>query len=133
MPNRALSLALIALLLGCDERERLTFSPDGPGGDVEGPVATIESPAIDTLFTEGDPLVVGGRVIDPSGVDSVYFEVFGAGQSYLPIPGEGQDTVNFGLPIPTIGLSGVNVIVRIHGVDQAGNQGTAAVRQILIE
>ena len=133
MPNRALTLALFALLLGCDERERLTFPSDEPGTDEEGPVVSIDVPSIDSVLTEGDPFVAGGRAVDPAGIDTVYFEVFGTGQAFLPQPGEGADTVSFGLPIPTIGLSGTTVIVRVRAVDRLGNQGSAVVRQLLIE
>ncbi|HYC33625.1 MAG TPA: hypothetical protein VEB59_15150 [Gemmatimonadales bacterium] len=133
MPNRALTVVLFALLLGCDERERLTFPTDEPGSDEEGPITTIEVPSIDSMLTEGDPFVAGGRAVDPAGIDTVYFEVFGTGQAFLPQPGGGAETVSFGLPIPTIGLSGTTVIVRVRAVDRLGNQGTAAVRLISIE
>jgi hypothetical protein len=126
-------LALCALLLGCEERERLTFPSGQPGEDEDGPVTTIEVPSIDSLLTEGDAFVASGRAVDPAGIDTVYFEVFGTGQAFLPQPGEGADTVSFGLPIPTIGLSGTTVIVRVRAVDVLGNQGSAAVRQLSIE
>jgi hypothetical protein len=133
MPKRALPLVLLALLAGCDERERLTFPSNEPGGDDEGPLTTIEVPSVDSFLTEGDPFIVSGRTVDPNGVDTVYFEVFGTGQAFLPLPGGGADTVTFGLPIPSIGLSGTTVIVRVRGVDELGNQGLAAIRQLSIE
>jgi len=133
MPNRAIQLGLLALLAGCDERDRLTFPSNEPGGDDEGPVTTIHTPSVDSFLTEGDPFIVAGRTVDPNGVDTVYFEVFGTGQAFLPFHGGGDDTVDFGLPIPTIGLSGSTVVVRVRGVDLAGNQGLTAIRQLTIE
>lgn len=134
MLKRALSPALLALLLGaCSERERLTFPSNDPGGQDEGPITRIEVPSVDTVLTEGDPFILSGRTVDPDGVDTLYFEVLGTGQAFLPLQGEGADTVTFGLPIPTIGLSGTTVIVRVRGVDLLGNPGLAAIRQLTIE
>jgi|SRR3712207_2483324 len=132
MPKRALLLVVFALTAGCDERERLTFPTDEPSEDV-GPVTTILTPSVDSFLTEGDAFVLDGRSVDPDGIDTVYFEVFGTGQSFLPFPGGGDDTVSSGLPIPTINLSGTTVIVRVRAVDLFGNQGLAAVRQLTIE
>ena len=133
MPKRALPLVLLALLAGCGERDRLTFPSNEPGGDDEGPLTTIEVPSVDSFLTEGDPFIVSGRTVDLNGVDTVYFEVFGTGQAFLPLPGGGADTVTFGIPIPGIGLSGTTVIVRVRGVDELGNQGLTAIRQLSIE
>ena len=133
MPKLACCTALLVVFAaGCGERERLTFPSDEPG-DTEGPVTTILNPSVDSVLTEGDPFIVGGRSVDPNGVDTVYFEVIGTGQAFLPFHGQGEDTVNFGLPIPTIGLSGRNVLVRVRAVDLLGNQGLTAVRQLTIE
>jgi hypothetical protein len=132
MLKPALPLLLLALVTGCEGRERLTFPSNEPG-DEAGPATTIETPAADTVLTEGDFFVVGGRSVDPDGVDSLYIETFGTGQAFLPVSGEGQESVSFGVPIPTIGLGGTTVIVRVRGVDVAGNQGLAAIRQLQIE
>ena len=133
MPNSAVSPVLLALLLGCGERDRLTFPSNEPGGDEEGPVTTIETPASDSTLTEGDFFVLGGRAVDPNGVDTLYFEVFGTGQDFLPFPAGGEDTVSFGVPISTVGLSGTTVIVRVRAVDVLGNPGLATSRQLAIE
>ena len=133
MPKRVISPILLALLLGCGERERLTFPSNEPGDDEEGPITTIETPSIDTALTDGDFFVVGGRAVDPNGVDTLYFEVFGTGQSFLPFPAGGEDTVSFGIPISTIGLSGTTVIVRVRAVDVLGNPGLATSRQLSIQ
>jgi hypothetical protein len=133
MPKQAFALVLLAVLLGCGERERLTFPSNEPGGDDEGPVTTIHSPSADSTLTEGDFFVLGGRSVDPNGVDTVYFEVVGTGQAFLPLPGGGEDTVAFGIPIPSFGLSGTTVVVRVRGVDVLGNQGLTASRRLQIE
>ena len=132
MPRHAVLLVALTLVSGCDERDRLTF-PSGEPPDEAGPVTTITSPAVDSFLTEGDPFILEGHAVDIDGVDTVYIEVFGTGQAFLPLPGGGADTVTFGIPIPTIGLSGTTVIARIRAVDQIGNQGLAAVRQLAIE
>jgi hypothetical protein len=133
MPKSAVLPLLLALLLGCGERDRLTFPSNEPGGDEDGPVTTIETPSADSTLTEGDFFVVGGRAADPNGVDTLYFEVFGTGQAFLPFPAGGEDTVSFGIPISTIGLSGTTVIVRVRAVDVLGNPGLATSRQLSIE
>lgn len=133
MPNKSVPPILLALLLGCGERDRLTFPSNEPGGDEDGPVTTIETPASDSTLTEGDFFVVGGRAVDPNGVDTLYFEVFGTGQAFLPFPAGGEDTVSFGIPLATIGLSGTTVIVRVRAVDVLGNPGLATSRQLSIE
>jgi hypothetical protein len=133
MPKPVRPLILFALLSGCGERDRLTFPSNQPGGDDEGPVSTIDVPSIDSTLTEGDFFVLGGRVVDPNGVDTVYIDAAGTGQAFLPIVGEGEDTVSIGIPIPTVGLSGTTVVVRIRGVDLLGNQGLTVRRQLLIE
>jgi hypothetical protein len=133
MPKNLAPLVLLAWLMGCGERDRLTFPSNEPGGDDEGPVTTIEDPSADSTLTEGDFFLVGGRSVDDNGVDSLYIEVAGTGQAFLPVSGEGEDTVAFGIPIPTIGLSGTTVVVRVRGVDVLGNVGLTAGRRLQIE
>lgn len=129
MPKRALRLVLLTLLAGCEERERLTF----PSNEPEGPVTTIDVPAVDTVLTAGDQFILGGRTTDPDGIDTVYFEVIGTGQVFSPSPGHGDQTVGFGLPILTEGRRGTNVIVQVHAVDREGVRGETARRQLTVE
>lgn len=133
MLKPALPLLLLALLAGCEERDRLTFPSNEPGGDEEGPVTTIDNPSVDSVLTEGDFFVVGGRSVDSNGVDTVYIEAVGSGQAFLPLIGGGEETVDFGIPVPTIGLSATTVIIRVRAVDVLGNQGLTAIRQLQIE
>ena len=131
-PLRPLLMALVmAAAAACDERERLTFpSP----GDSVGPVTTIDQPnGADTTVFPGSDLFVNGRTIDPDGVDTVYFFVIGGNQSFQPFhPSPVKDTVTFGIPITTFGLSGRTLTVQIYGVDAQGNQGGTSSRQIHI-
>ena len=131
MPNRVVLLGLLALLAGCDERERLTFPSNEP--EAQGPVTTIETPSADSFLTEGPPFIIAGRTVDEDGVDTVYFEVFGTGQGFPPLSGGGETTVSFGLPLPTLGLAGRTVTIRVHGVDLLGNEGATTIRQLMIE
>jgi hypothetical protein len=133
MSTRATWWVGIALLLAaCDERERLTFPSNEPGDEV-GPITTIDHPASDTVITEGDLLVLAGRTFDDSGVDTVYFQLDGSTQSFLPFAAEGDDTVTFGLPISTIGLSNGTVTVQVFGVDVEGHRGGPVSRRLSIE
>lgn len=120
------------LLLGCEERDRLTFSNNQPDDGV-GPTVIIDSPFQDTVLTEGDFFILAGRAIDSSGVDTVYFDLEGANQSFLPLRGEGADTVPFGLPLSTIGNSGRTIRVTVFAVDLPGNVGPAVLRRLSIE
>jgi hypothetical protein len=124
----------IVLIWGCAERDRLTFPDDTGGtGDGVGPVTTIDQPgAFDTVLVEGDRFVLTGHSIDPDGVDSVYFDVEGLDVAFNPLGADGDNTVRFGLPISTIGFSGADVVVRIHGVDMLGNVGQTVSRQLHI-
>ena len=121
----------MTLLLGCDERERLTFEtiPE----DRVGPTSHINPPSQDTTLTEGDLFVIGARTADTSGVDSVFIEVTGANLSYLPLDAEGVDTFDFALNLPTIGLSGRTIAVSVFGVDIIGNIGSTITRRLTIE
>ena len=120
---------LLALLVGCEERERLVFEPV----DQEGPNSHVDSPSQDTTLTEGDTFVIGGRTVDPSGVDTLYIEVEGANLSYLPLDGEGKDTLNFAISLPTQGLLGRTITVGVHGVDVIGNVGPTITRRFTIQ
>jgi hypothetical protein len=124
----------IVLIGGCAERDRLTFPDDTDGsGDGVGPVTTIDQPgASDTVIVEGDRFVLSGHSTDPDGIDTVYFDVNGLNVGYRPLPGEGADTVRFGLPLSTLGFSGATVLVGIHGVDMLGNVGQTVSRQLHI-
>ena len=122
---------LLALLVGCEERERPTFGL-GPD-DRTGPTTQIDPPSTDTVLTEGDPFVIGARTVDPSGVDTVYIEVEGANLSYLPLDAEGEDTLNFAISLPTQGFSGRTVTVGVFGVDVIGNVGPTVTRRLTIE
>jgi hypothetical protein len=131
MPGKVVSGVLWVLLVGCEERERLVFTPDPV--DQEGPTIHIDPPSRDTTLTEGDPFVIGGRTVDPSGVDTLYIEVEGANLSYLPLDGEGQDTLNFAINLPTRGFLGRTITVGVHGVDVIGNVGATITRRLTIE
>jgi hypothetical protein len=131
MPKPATWGVLLALLLGCDERERLVFEPEPE--DRVGPTSTIDPPASDTTLSEGDPFVLGARTVDPSGVDTVYIEVVGANLNYLPLDADGADTLNFAVNLPTLGLSGRTITVGVYGVDVIGNVGPTVSRRLTIE
>lgn len=122
---------LVALLLGCDERERLTFETD-PEERV-GPTSRIDPPSRDTTLTEGDFFLIGARTVDTSGIDTVYTEVEGANLSYLPIDANGADTLTFSINLPTIGLSGRTITLGVFGVDVIGNVGPTVSRRLSIE
>jgi hypothetical protein len=126
-------LTLAIALAACNERDRLTFPSNGPGGDDDqGPVTVIDNPSTDTTLDEGDAFVLSGRSLDTTGVDTVYFDVEGGGVNFLPLPGEGQDTVRFGLVIPTIGNLGQTITITVHAVDLRGNRGTTSIRRLSI-
>lgn len=131
MPGKVVWGGLLALLIGCAERERLVFTPNPD--DTEGPTSRIDPPSTDTTLTEGDPFVIGARTVDPSGVDTVYIEVEGANVSYLPLDAEGLDTFNFALSLPTLGLLGRTIRIGVHGVDLLGNVGPTATRRFTIQ
>jgi hypothetical protein len=131
MPAKAVWGLLLALLIGCDERQRLTFESNID--DRIGPTSHIDPPSTDTTLTEGDFFVIGARTVDSSGVDSVFIEVEGANLSYLPLDAHGADTLNFGLNFPTIGLSGRTVTVGVFGVDLRGNVGPTVSRRLTIQ
>lgn len=119
------------MLLGCDERERLTFETDPD--DRIGPSTHIDPPSKDTTLTEGDTFVIGARTSDESGVDTVYIQVEGANLSYLPMGAQGVDTFNFAISLPTTGLSGRTINVGVFGVDVIGNVGLTVLRRLTIQ
>jgi hypothetical protein len=131
MPGKLVWGVLLALLVGCEERERLTFGPDQE--DREGPTSRIDPPSTDTTLAEGDPFVIGARTVDPSGVDTVYIEVEGANLNYLPLDAEGEDTLSFAISLPTRGFLGRTITVGVHGVDVIGNVGPTVTRRFTIE
>jgi hypothetical protein len=131
MPGKVVWGVLLVLLVGCEERERPTFGPDPE--DREGPTSHIDPPSTDTTLTEGDPFLIGGRTVDPSGVDTVYIDVEGANLNYLPLDAEGRDTLNFAISLPTLGLLGRTIVVGVHGVDVLGNIGPTITRRFTIE
>ena len=132
MPRASLAWVGLALLLGCEERSRLTFESNGPD-DTTGPLASIDEPAADTVIFPGPPVVVGGRVIDPSGVATVYVDLEGSDHTLLPLEGGGRDTVRFGVAITTLGQAGQTVTVQVFGVDLFGNRGARAIRRLQIQ
>jgi hypothetical protein len=122
---------LLALLMGCEERDRLVFAPELV--DEEGPISHIDTPSQDTTLTSGDPFIIGGYTVDPGGVDTLYIEVGGANLSYLPLDGEGRDTLTFSISLPTRGLFGRTITIGVHGVDMIGNVGPTITRRLTIE
>lgn len=131
MPAKLVWGILVALLVGCDERERLTFETDPE--DRVGPTSHIDPPSQDTTLTEGDLFVVGARTVDTSGIDSVFIQVEGANLNYLPIDANGVDTLSFAINLPTIGLSGRTITLGVFGVDVIGNVGPTVSRRLTIE
>jgi hypothetical protein len=124
---------VLGMASGCSERDRLTFPVEHPGDGV-GPFTNITRPSVpDTTVIEGDLLILTGYSVDPDGIDTVYFEVSGAGQGFAPITGEGADSVTFALQLSTLGNSGGNILVRAYAVDGVGDRGSASVRSISIE
>ncbi|HEY8258693.1 MAG TPA: hypothetical protein VIG08_13635 [Gemmatimonadales bacterium] len=133
LARRRASWLLVGVLAGCGERDRLTFPVENPG-DGSGPFTNVTRPAVtDTAVTEGDLLILTGYSLDPDGVDTVYFEVSGAGQGFAPLLGEGADSVPFALQLSTLGNPGGTISVRAFAVDGLGDRGPATVRQIRIE
>lgn len=130
---RSIPWVVAAVLAGCGERDRLTFPVENPG-DGSGPSTNITRPAVtDTVVIEGDRLDLTGYSVDPDGIDSVFFEVSGANQSFSPIEGNGADSVAFALELSTLGNSGGTILVRAYANDGVGDLGPAAVRSIKIE
>ena len=123
---------LLAGLSACDERARLIF---GPPSDSQGPDTTIDSPeTADAHIPAGPQFHVSGRSVDPDGVDTVYFDITGGNEQFMPfVPNVFQDTVNFSIPVSTFGKAGDVVNVRIFATDLHGVRGDTASRRLLIE
>lgn len=121
---------LLALIGGCNGRDRLTFPTSSDG---LGPQATITDPSQDTTVAVGPNALVSGRVIDGDGIDTVYFNVQGGVTTFNPFIAQGDDTVTFQLPLTTGGLSGNTITVSIYGVNLAGLVGDTAVRNITVQ
>ena len=122
---------MMALGVGCDERERLSFATPSDG---VGPITTIDQPeSPDTTISAGSLFFVNGTTSDPDGVDTVYFFAIGGNQGFPPIiPDPSRTTVRFGLPLTTSGHSGNTFEVQIYGVDVSGNRGGTSTRLIHI-
>ena len=124
------ALAVLALL-GCEERNRLTFPNPSTGA---GPSSAIDQPAQDTTVDAGPGFIITGVSVDEDGIDTVYFETEGGVTSFAPfIPDGSPDSVRFGLPITTNGLAGEVITFRVFGTDVLGNRGDTASRQITVE
>src|SRR6186997_1328755 len=111
---------LLALVWGCNGRDRLTFPTSSDG---LGPEATITSPGQDTTVSVGPNALVSGMVVDGDGIDTVYFDVEGGVTTFNPFVARGADTVTFQLPLTTNGLSGNTITVSVSGVNRAGLHG----------
>jgi hypothetical protein len=132
MPNQWCGWLLVALVAGCGERSRLTFEDGGPL-DQTPPVAVIDEPGEDTVLTDGPQFLVGARVTDEGGVDTVYVDLEGTDHELHPLTGGGRDTVLVGIPIVTLGNHGRTITVQVFGVDLSGNRGQRAIRKLTIE
>ncbi|MDQ2669183.1 MAG: hypothetical protein M3Y31_00985 [Gemmatimonadota bacterium] len=124
------ALLCMALLAGCEDRDRLVVPSPGDG---VGPQTVIDQPGRDTTITGGQAIIVGAYSRDPDGLDTVYFRTFGPGPSFQPfIPDEGSDSVRLGLPIGTSGLTNDTIIILIFATDLRGNRGDTATRELYI-
>ena len=72
----------LLLLIGCNERDRLTFPPQAMAWG-RSPPSTSPIGADTTVFPGGD-FFVNGTTVDPDGVDTVYFFVIGGNQNFSP-------------------------------------------------
>jgi len=128
--KKAILGGLLALLWGCNGRDRLTFPTSSDG---LGPQVTITDPSQDTTVNAGPNALVSGRVVDSDGIDTVYFDVQGGVTSFSPFVAHGDDTVTFQLPLTTNGLGGSTITVLVSGVNVAGLTGDTAVRNITVQ
>lgn len=133
LAKRRVCWAILGVLVGCGERERLTFPEEQPGNG-SGPVTNITRPGSgDTLVSGDEQFVVTGFSADPDGVDAVFFEVEGAGVTYAPLNGQGSDTVHFSIQLPTLGRAGDTIFVQISAVDLVGDAGVSSIRRIRVQ
>lgn len=123
---------LAAGVLACGERGRLIFDPPTDG---VGPDTNIDDPVTaDTRVPAGPQFSLSGRSTDSDGVDTVYFELIGAGEQFTPfVSDEFRDTVRFSIPVSTAGRSGDTLIVLIFATDLLGTRGDTATRRLLIQ
>jgi hypothetical protein len=130
-PGRTAVGAVLGLgAAACTERDRLTYPSSGPGD--AGPRTVIESPSTDTTVQAGPGFFVFGHSKDPDGLDTVYFETLGGVSNFPPFVAR-QDSVRFGIPITTSGLSGSVITVQVFATDQRGNRGDTAVRVLTVQ
>ena len=131
--TRRVALVLLTVLLGCGTRDRLIFEQN----DVpeKGPITFIDFPEVGEVRVDvGPEVLLAGRSIDPDGVDSVYFVVVGAPLTFSPYsPPSNDDTVSFGIPIPTIGSGGDSILVLVFATDAVGNRGDTAIRRLIVD
>lgn len=128
--GRCFGLAILLGALGCDDRERLSFTaPPIPG---RGPRSFIDRPLHDTTVTAGPDFLILGTSQDDNGVDTVYFETVGGVSNFPPFHSVEQ-IVQWGLPLTTFNQSGATVTLRVFAVDYQGNRGDTAVRRISIQ
>jgi hypothetical protein len=123
--------ALVAVVTGCETRDRLPF-PSGGGTDQVGPITLIDDPSKDTTVVAGPGVFVNGRTIDNDGIDTIYIETEGGVTSFPPFIRVGN-AYRFGLPITTNRQSGATITVRVFGTDLLGNRGDTATRQITVQ
>ncbi|HWA57322.1 MAG TPA: hypothetical protein VG692_08715 [Gemmatimonadales bacterium] len=137
-PGRRLVLGALVpgLVLGalaaCNTRDRPSFPTGNGSGDSVGPVTSIDAPDRDTTVPAGPAVFVNGRVIDDSGLDTVYVETEGGITTFAPFV-RPPSPFRFGLPITTNGLSGAVITVRVFGTDRDGNRGDTASRVITVQ
>lgn len=126
-------MVLATVLLGCGTRDRLIFEQnDVPD---KGPMTFIDHPEVgEVRVASGPAVMLAGRSIDPDGVDSVYFVAVGAPLTFSPFSPElPDDTISFGVPVPTAGSSGDSILVLVFATDADGNRGDTAVRRLIVE
>ena len=135
LPQRArTSLAIVlaaGLVTGCNERGRITFPTSIDG---LGPSITFTQPILpDTTVPAGPNAFVSGRVEDPDGIDSVYFDVSGGLTTFPPLKAQGDPVVSFSLPLTTTGLSGATMVVQVYATDRIGIRGDTVSRRVIVQ
>lgn len=119
------------LLVACNERDRITFPTSVDG---LGPSVTITLPSTpDSTVPEGPNAFVTGRVDDPDGIDSVYFDVAGGLTQFPPLRAQGDEFVSFALPLTTTGLAGDTIRVSVYATDRIGIRGDTARRRLIVQ